>query len=77
MDVCRPKIDVNAILIASTSNVGGLQTLRGSRKSVYNLFMGSFGPILVPTWRHLDPTWTQLGINSSQYVKINTKVIPK
>ena len=47
----------------SSSHVGGFRTLRGSRKNVYNLFMGSFGPILVPTWRHLDPTWIQLGSN--------------
>ena len=26
---------------------------------------------------NLDPTWTQLGTNSSQHVKINTKVTPK
>ena len=57
------KIDVRMILFASSSNVVGSRTLRGSRKSVYNLFMGSFGPILVPTWRHLDPTWIQLGSN--------------
>ena len=47
----------------SSSHVGGFRTLRGGRKNVYNLFMGSFGPILVPTWRHLDPTWIQLGSN--------------
>ena len=51
------------LLFPSTPNVGGLRTLRGSRKSVYNLFMGSFGPILVPTWRNLDPTWIQLRPN--------------
>ena len=51
------------LLIPSPSHVGGLRTLRGSRKNVYNLFMGSFGPILVPTWRNLDPTWIQLGSN--------------
>ena len=47
------------LLVAYSSYVGGLRTLRGTRKSVYNLFMVSFGPILVPTWPNLDPTWTQ------------------
>ena len=55
------------LVVPSPNHVGGLWTLRGSRKSVYNLFMGSFGPILVPTWTqlgpNLDPTWTQLGPN--------------
>ena len=51
------------LLVVSSSHVGGFRTLRGSRKNVYNLFMGSFGPILLPTWRHLDPTWIQLGSN--------------
>ena len=41
--------------------LAGCGPFGGSRKSVYNLFMGSFGPILVPTWRNVDPSWTQLG----------------
>ena len=49
--------------VPAPSHVGGFRALRGSRKNVYNLFMGSFGPILVPTWRNLDPTWIQLGSN--------------
>ena len=91
-DVCRPRIRCGGLLVAPLllprcslvassllpwSMLAGSAPLGGPVKVCIICLWTPFGPILVPTWPNLDPTWTQLGTNSSQHVKINTKVTPK
>ena len=51
------------ILVASPSYVGGFRTPRGTRKSMYNLFMDLVWSDLGANLAPLGPTWTQLGPN--------------
>ena len=69
------------VAVATLVYVGGFRAPRGTRKSVYNLFMdlvwSDLGANLAQLGPNLDPTWHQLQPTSANDHQSGPKVIKK